>query len=330
MRDSSSSVSIQGIGLTLLSRSPRFKSRPFAVSAAGVVGVLLIHVLLVLPFVLNLSLPSPRRPNVTGAGASAIASAAEPEMTVVFIDEPTPAEDTATPTPPVLASRGITPPALQLVVLSPDPDPAAAKANTEDSDDVKDDTGAAQAAEHARLYGRYVGQVQARIERAWMRPRSEIGAPRFSCRARIQQDHRGVLVAVTLDHCNGTDRWQQSLVSAIRTASPLSAPPDASVYADILWLSFSSEGFEEGGSTQGFEPETRAANEAERSVLESFQQFASGAHGELKSGDKESSKVIHLTIIGSPAARSTPNQLPAEPRASPPPLEPQSPGPPAQ
>jgi hypothetical protein len=47
------------------------------------VGVLLIHALLVLPFVLSLSLPSPRRPDTTGAGATAFASAAEPEMTVV-------------------------------------------------------------------------------------------------------------------------------------------------------------------------------------------------------------------------------------------------------
>ncbi|HEV2230189.1 MAG TPA: cell envelope integrity protein TolA, partial [Steroidobacteraceae bacterium] len=249
-------------------------------------GVLLIHALLVLTFALSLSLPAPRRPNTTGVGATALVSSAEPDMTVVFIDEPTPTDNAAPPKPPALASRGTAPPDLQLVVLSPDPSPAAASEKTADSDEAAEDTVSVGAAEHARLYGRYLGQVQARIERAWTRPRSEIGASRFSCRARIRQDRRGVVIEVTLDPCNGTERWQQSLVSAIRTASPVPAPPDASVYADILWLSFSSEGFEEGRSTQGFEPETRAAGGTERNVLESFQRFTSGTPGGHRSDDK--------------------------------------------
>jgi TonB-like protein len=283
--------------------------------------VLLIHAVLVLPFVLNLSLHSPRRPNTTGAGATAFASAAEPEMTVVFIDEPTPATSTSPSKPPPLASRGVTPPDVQLVVLSPDPSPAAANVQTADSTDAQEDTASAEAAEHARLYGRYLGQVQARIERAWMRPRSEIGAPQFSCRTRIQQDRREAVVEVTLDHCNGTERWQKSLVSAIRTASPLPAPPDASVYADILWLSFSSEGFEEGSSTQGFEPEASQTGLVRDSDIarQSFEQFASGARRMFRPDGKEDSKVIHLTIVGSSSPGASPlNELPADPL--PPPL----------
>lgn len=296
--------------------APRLQSRPLAVSAAGAVGVLLIHALLVLPFVLNLSLPSPRRPNTTGAGAAAFVSSVEPDMTVVFIDEPAPAENSAPPKPPDLASRGITPPNPQLVVLSPDPAPAAAGERTIESDDGAQDTVSADAGEHARLYGRYLGQVQARIERAWMRPRSEIGTPRFLCRARIRQDRRGAVVEIALDHCNGTERWQQSLVSAIRTASPIPAPPDASVYADNLWLSFSSEGFDEGHSTEGFEPETRASGGTERSVLESFQRFARGTLGDHRSDD-EAASVIHLTIVGSPADQSAASQPSVEPLAPP-------------
>jgi TonB C terminal len=286
------------------------------------VGVLLIHALLVLPFVLSLSLPSPRRPDTTGAGATAFASAAEPEMTVVFIDEPTPATSTSPSKPPPLASRGVAPPDVQLVVLSPDPSPAAANVQTADSTDAQEDTASStEAAEHARLYGRYLGQVQARIERAWMRPRTEIGAPQFSCRTRIQQDRRGAVVEVTLDHCNGTERWQQSLVSAIRTASPLPAPPDVSVYADILWLSFVSEGFQSGGSAQGFEPEASQTGLVRDSDIarRSFEEYAGGARRMFKPHDKEDWKVIHLTIIGSPAPESSPsNQPPADPL--PPPL----------
>jgi hypothetical protein len=292
--------------------TPRSESRPLAVSAVGAVGVLVIHALLVLPFVLNLSARSPKHPNRAGAGATAFVSSAEADMTVVFIDEPIPAH--TPPTPPVLASRGITPPDIQLVVLSPDPSQAAPSAKADESDDAQADSGAAEAAEHAMLYGRYVGQVQARIERAWMRPRTEIGSPQFSCRVRIQQDRSGAAVTADLDHCNGTERWQQSLLSAIRTASPLPAPPDASVYADVLWLSFTSRPFEEGGSTQGFEPETRLAA-TDRSALESFRKFASDDQG---GDDEESSNVIHLTIIGSPAGTTprAPGEPPAEPSSS--------------
>jgi len=295
---------------------PHFESRPLAVSVAGLVGVLVIHALLVLSFVLNLALPTPRHPNITGAGATPLVSSAEPEMTAVFIDEPSPTEHIeAAP----LASRSVTPPDLRVMVLSPDPSPAATtNANRQDSNEFEDTSASVEAAEHARLYGRYLGQLQARIERAWMRPRSEIGAPQFSCRARIQQDRRGHVLGIGLDHCNGRERWQQSLMSAIRTASPLPAPPDTSVYADVLWLSFSSEPFKEGGSTQGFEPGTRASA-TESSVLESFKRFAGDA-SDNRRPDENPTNVIHLTIIGTaPDAPPppSPSELPAAPRIAP-------------
>lgn len=281
-----------------ISVTPRLESRPFAVSATGAVGVLLIHALLVLPFVLKLSLPTPRHPNITGAGATALVSSAEPEMTAVFIDEPASVKNPAAPMLPALASRGMTPPDLQLMVLSPDPSPAAT--NARDSSDDEDSSTSA-AADHARLYGRYVGQVQARIERAWMRPRTAIGAPRFSCRARIQQNRRGQVIDVKLDHCNGTQLWQQSLLSSIRTASPLPAPPDVSVYADVLWLSLSSEPFREARSTQGFEPEAPSASTVGPSVLESFRDFVNGGRSGPRQHVKDKSQVFHLTIIGTPS-----------------------------
>jgi hypothetical protein len=133
------------------------------------------------------------------------------------------------------------------------------------------------------------------------------------------------VVRVDLDHCNGSQRWQQSLVSSIRTASPLPAPPDVSVYADTLWLSFVSEGFQKGDRTQGFEPEASQAGLVYDSEIahQSFEQFASGARRMFRRDDKEDSKVIHLTIVGRSApGTSPPNELPADPL--PPPL-PQSP-----
>jgi hypothetical protein len=300
-------------------------SRRFGVSATGLIGALTIHVLFVLPFVLDLSLPSRKPPDGSGAGATALAGTSGQEMTVVFFNESLPPQVTAPPKLEALSSRGLASLDLPVIVLSRD-----ASAATETVRAVMPEDSFAPVsdpAQHALMYGRYLGQVQARIDRAWVRPRTDIGAARFSCRVRIKQDRRGDITDVRLEHCNGTERWQQSLLSAVRTASPLPAPPDVSVFADILWLSFSSEAFQEGGSAQGFEPEVRTASTVEPSVLESFKQFVNGERGNPRQRVRDDSKVIHLTIIGTPTRDAAPSESPAEPTVTPP-SEPRLPEPP--
>jgi TonB-like protein len=300
-----------------------FRSQRLGISGAGLVGTVLLHALIVLPLFLDLSLPSPHLPNRTGVGAIAVASSQEAVMTVVFIKEVLPAERTAPPTPLDLASRGMTPPDLLVVVFSPDSSPAIETAADprKDEDSSVPPEAVGDQTQHALLYGRYLGQVQARIERAWMRPRTEIGAPRFSCGARIEQDRRGKVVGIKLDHCNGSERWQQSLRSAIQTASPLPAPPDPSVYADRLWLTFGSEGFAPGGSAQGIEPEQPETLIGDRlPSRESFEDFANRPDVKLQSRGKEDPKVFHLTIIGSPSAESpVPAGVSNAPEIAPPP-----------
>jgi len=168
------------------------------VSALGVAGALIVHGLLVLPFVLDLSLPSRRAPDRSGAGASALLSAAEPEMTVVLVNEPAPVSTTAPPKLDALASRGLEALDLPVVVLSPDDSPAqpAAEVAVDRQETPEASASVSDRVQHAVLYGRYLGQLQARVERAWLRPRTEIGAPRFSCRARIRQDRQGAVVDV--------------------------------------------------------------------------------------------------------------------------------------
>jgi hypothetical protein len=114
----------------------------------------------------------------------------------------------------------------------------------------------------ALLYGRYLGQITARVERAWVRPRSSPGSDTFACRLQVLQDERGYVLGVTLGRCNGDPRWQASLVEAVRSASPLPAPPDPRVYRRSLALGFASTVFVPGGSTQGFEPEALTAMRA--------------------------------------------------------------------
>ena len=92
------------------------------------------------------------------------------------------------------------------------------------------------------ISGRYVGQIQARIERAWLRPRTAIGAPIFQCQVQVDQDGSGRVLQTTLLACNGGNRWQLSLVHAIEAASPLPAPPDPKVFVRHVLLTFRAMG----------------------------------------------------------------------------------------
>jgi hypothetical protein len=225
-------------------------------------------------------------------------------MTAIFINEASPVDRLAAIKPVELASRGIAPLDVPVVVFSPDSAPAS-NADPNSEDKTAPPEAAGDQRQHALLYGRYLGQIQARIDRAWVRPRTEISAPRFSCRTRIEQDPQGGVVDIRLEHCNGSPRWQQSLVSAIRTASPLPAPPDPSVYADVLSLVFESNGFRAGDSTDGFEPASASAVAAnqEREAFEQSLQRAGRAFG---SHAREEADVVHLTIIGDSKTYLTP------------------------
>ena len=106
----------------------------------------------------------------------------------------------------------------------------------------------------AVLYGRYLGQIQARIERAWLRPRTAIGSDLFRCQVRIDQGRGGAVGDITLQRCNGTVQWQESLVRAIEDASPLSAPPNPAVFTPHLVLVFRSMGYTPQAPSGQFEP----------------------------------------------------------------------------
>jgi hypothetical protein len=102
--------------------------------------------------------------------------------------------------------------------------------------------------EQARLFGIYTGQIQARIDRIWRRPRTPVresdgpgaatGDESFQCEAQIVQDGRGNVQEILLLRCNGSFAWQQSLVVAIQQASPLPAPPSTTVFSRSIILNF--------------------------------------------------------------------------------------------
>jgi hypothetical protein len=195
-----------------------------------------------------------------GIGSAGIVSEAEPVMTLILIADGG-STRAGSATDDVIASRGLTAKDLAIVIASPNAFPAVDTPAIDDSHDEAspDMVLADDRASRAVLFQRYTGQIQARIERAWMRPRSGIGADSFECRVQILQDRRGNVTQTTLQHCNGTPAWQVSLVQAIQTASPLPAPPSPDVFADALTLAFTSAPYHPGGADQGFEPEQRLA-----------------------------------------------------------------------
>jgi hypothetical protein len=118
--------------------------------------------------------------------------------------------------------------------------------------------------EQARLFGIYTGQIQARIERIWRRPRtpvneiagSEVPATRdevFQCRTQIVQDASGIVQEVLLLRCNGSLVWQRSLVIAIQQASPLPAPPSVNVFSHSISLDFLGLSYVAGSPDDDYE-----------------------------------------------------------------------------
>lgn len=220
--------------------------------------VAVIHALLLTPLVMGgMKRKHLPMPDQMGAGASALVSTAQASEAMQLVD----LANTASSDEPALediASLGIELPKAALVIVSPVALPAPVF-----EEDLREQGETTQAAGdsqgHAAMFGRYIGQISARVERAWVRPRSDIGAARFSCQAKIEQDRRGYVQSVELRNCNGDWRWQQSLVSAVEHASPLPSPPVSSVFTNKLVLDFSAAPYMAGISEQSqYEPEMPA------------------------------------------------------------------------
>lgn len=193
------------------------------------------------------------QPLTQGPGSIAIVSDQDPVMTLILIDEPRPPRaETPPPTIDDLASRGFTPDIRLIKLLSPTADLPSDDSQTRAAT-TNSPSSSLDPVLRGVLFGRYVGQVNARIQRAWLRPRDAIGADRFSCRVLIQQDDKRHVIRTTLQACNGDVRWQLSLVRAIQRASPLPAPPDPRVFADALTLTFNAMPYELAANKDDYE-----------------------------------------------------------------------------
>jgi hypothetical protein len=251
-------------------------------TAIGLMGTLLIHAL-VLRTVLSGGRPhSAKPPDAQGPGATLVKSAA-PAESLILIEMPT-GDAESKPMFEDLASAGAAPKSLVVTILSADPLPHVEI--PPDSDDhpfaPTQSREIGDPAARALLFGRYTGQIQARIERAWRRPRSPVteGVPTdgadqsdgatantvadtgFRCEVRIIQDANGTVQEVQMLNCNGSVSWQHSLVGAIFAASPLPSPPSPTVFTPSLVMLFSGQSYSSAASPDDYEMEPASATTA--------------------------------------------------------------------
>jgi len=231
-------------------------TRQWWVSSAAAILTVAAHLLVAVPIVISGAVRKHSMPDMPGAGASALTSSARlvDAMTLIDLSQTAP---TSGPPLEEFSSLGIELQQMTIVIASPDP--TFASLPDEDAIEDRDTTEAAGDTQgHALMFGRYLGQVSARIERAWTRPRSDTGASRFTCQTKIEQDEQGKVLSIELRRCNGDTRWQHSLIAAIERASPLPAPPTPSVFARLLVLDFSAAPYMAGHSNAAdYEPEAR-------------------------------------------------------------------------
>jgi len=231
---------------------------------ACLVAVALLHGLLLQPLLLG-SQSTRRAPQEpSGPGASAATSESENYMTLVMVNMGSTSESSV---PEEIVSVGVAESDLLIQVASLDPAPLLEPEQfSEDEVDAAASHTAGDPAMQSILFGRYTAQIDARIRRAWRKPRTPVSPPRkaaegrtllnqsFECQVRISQDRDGRVTEIELMLCNGTTAWQMSLVRAIQRASPLPAPPTPTVFTNALTMSFEARAYRAGYREDEYEP----------------------------------------------------------------------------
>lgn len=236
------------------------KLRKFSCASAAV----LLHWLFIQPILLGSQSAKHPIPEKSGPGASAAASDDANYMTLVMVSVPSESQSEVTDD---LASVGAAESDLLIQIASADPAPLL-EPNQFEQEEVSEEAAhtAGDPAIQSIMFGRYTEQIDARIQRAWRKPRSPIASPtgdkqgrihtktEFECQARISQDRDGNVTEVEFMQCDGSSAWQLSLVQAIQRASPLPSPPSPTVFTNVLTLSFEARAYTPGYREDEYEP----------------------------------------------------------------------------
>lgn len=208
-------------------------------STAGFL-TLIIHVLLLTPLLIGNSDHKSHPPLSDGDPASVQNTAADEFFsTLVMLNSRsiTVREDQDESAFIALSHAATVSSAVDLVMTNATPELEVA-GSVDGQDSVASTTEAAgDEAGRALLYGRYLGQIKARIERAWIHPATMLHTG-FQCQVQIKQSQQGDVQEITLQRCGNDLTWQVSLVRAIQSASPLSAPPDEKIFSTVVTLKF--------------------------------------------------------------------------------------------
>jgi hypothetical protein len=244
----------------------RARRRSLPPTLIGILGTVLLHAMLIQSVSFGAHPPKPKLPETQESANTPSKSTADADS-FVFISLPTITKANQDATQNLVSSLPdlskmkvksrieIDSPALlglETLALSEEQAPSA----------IAD---GADAAEQARLYGIYTGQIQARIARVWRRPRTPVNEERssvdagesFQCEAQIVQDARGNVQEVMLPRCNGSPAWRNSMVLAIQHASPLPAPPSEKVFSTSITLNFVGLSYFAGAPDDDYEPARR-------------------------------------------------------------------------
>ncbi len=280
---------------SLRARALEYLTDRIPAAAVGAVSILL-HAVLITSILWGAGGRAPQPPESGFSGSARVQGDHEAALQWVILDlGPGPSAHVEPSVSPALTAAPPVSLQAELARVVAELDAAFAESTVPGtSSSSTDSTGAGAAL--AAMAGRYIGQINARIDRAWLRPRTPIGASAFSCHVRIDQNRAGHVLDVTLERCNGDLRWQVSLVQAIESASPLPAPPDPAVFAPIVHMSFRASAYSRGAPEWEYEPkplaqlaQTAARDDGAQSALERL-------HEALQKSSPND--VINLTITG--------------------------------
>ena len=116
---------------------------------------------------------------------------------------------------------------------------ADARVRAEREADLRRQLAAEENAQRVRASGAgaaWAAAIQARIQRAWLRPDSARAG--LDCTVNVTQVPGGEVVGVKINGCNGDETVRQSIEAAVYRASPLPEPPDPALFERNIEVRF--------------------------------------------------------------------------------------------
>jgi hypothetical protein len=209
-----------------------------AAGATGVAATALLHILLVTAALWGSGSRIARLPDAVGSGAnSGTRDGSATERIIIVQLSP----DASDPRPKLDQT-----PQLTVEIQKPSivqvtgPDSLPLPPLQFDEQGTPTEASEADLIARTKLAGLYESQIRARIERAWSQPTETLRSLVYACRVKVRQQRNGEVMDVSLESCEGSFQWLNSLVQAIYSASPLPGAPHPGVFTESFSMQFRS------------------------------------------------------------------------------------------